>query len=80
MSREVPSTIAEARELAEANKGLHTALLSVDPKSDGKNLNPRVIGNRFRSWRNRVMDGRRLVRAGDKRHAVLWKLEKVPEV
>jgi putative DNA primase/helicase len=52
------------------------ALCACDPRSDGKTINARLLGHRFRGWERRVLDQKRLVTAGyDRTNMLLWKVE-----
>jgi hypothetical protein len=52
------------------------ALCACDPRSDGKTINARLLGHRFRGWERRVLDQQRLATAGhDRTNMLLWKVE-----
>ena len=56
---------------------LHDALSAYDSKYDGKRLDNTRIGNALRIIEGRVLDGQRLIRKGEDKHAkgTLWKRE-----
>jgi hypothetical protein len=52
------------------------ALCACDPRSDGKTVNARLLGHRFRGWERRVLEKKRLATAGhDRTNMLLWKVE-----
>src|SRR5262249_40012159 len=51
------------------------ALGAYDPRYDGKTLNSGVIGYALRAWQGRIIDGMRLVKAGELRRATKWRVE-----
>jgi len=54
------------------------ALCACDVRSDGKTVNLRPIGNKFKGWQGRILDGKRLVSPGiDRNKVALWKIEVV---
>lgn len=57
---------------------LFDALGSLERRFDGKRLDTRVIGDVFRKFQGRTIDGKRLVKAGDFRRAAQWRVEEVP--
>jgi hypothetical protein len=57
---------------------LQDALCACDVKSDGRTINARLLGHRFRGWERRVLDKKRLVTAGhDRTNMLLWKVEEL---
>jgi hypothetical protein len=54
---------------------LQDALGSCDPKYDGKTLHRDAISYRLRSWKGRVIDGQRLVKAGETHKVAKWRVE-----
>jgi putative DNA primase/helicase len=53
-------TVARAIDKAFSGTGtptLREALVAVDPRSDGRAVNPRTIGDRLRRWRGRIAGG-----------------------
>jgi hypothetical protein len=77
--RNEPRTAADAIKAAngpDANEqALREALLLIAKDRADGGLDPRRLGNWLRRHADRLIDGRRFVRAGEKDHATLWKVE-----
>jgi putative DNA primase/helicase len=56
---------------------LRDALGAFDERCDGKGLHTKKIGNALRRYHGRVVDGKRLVKDGEYRRAIKWRLESV---
>ena len=55
---------------------LQDALCACDKRGDGKAMNARALGRKFREWERRILDGKRLVSAGmDRTNMLLWRVE-----
>jgi len=57
---------------------LHDALRAFDERSDGKTLNTRAIGKSLPRLAGRVIEGKRLVRAGTYNRALQWRIQLTP--
>jgi len=57
---------------------LQDALRALDERSEGKTLNTRAIGKRFRTMAGRVIEGKRLARAGTYKRALEWQIQLTP--
>jgi hypothetical protein len=52
---------------------LRSALMGLDARSDGRNLNARSIGNTLRKYKGRILNGYQLLKSPDKgNRGVLW--------
>ena len=78
-----PATVAEAIRRAEGKKDdegdsvLRAALTQVDYRSDGKKLNPRLIGAFMKGLKNKIVGGMKLIEDGESHSAKLWKVMRV---
>jgi hypothetical protein len=69
-------TAAEAVERASSSEPLKAVLQEVCRDRDGT-LNTRRLGSWLRKHSDRIADGKRFVRAGEKDHTLLWKVEAI---
>jgi hypothetical protein len=67
--------IQTARGPATEEQALHAALLLVAKDRVDGGLDPRRLGHWLRKHADRLIDGKRFVRSGEKDHAVCWKVE-----
>jgi putative DNA primase/helicase len=58
---------------------LRNVLAQLDPRGGGKSFNPQAIGNRISALARRIIDGRRIERAGIVRGSTSWKVVRVGE-
>lgn len=56
-------------------QALREALGALDPRYDGQRLNTRAIGHALKALTGRIVEGKRLVKAGVSHKAIVWKLE-----
>jgi hypothetical protein len=66
---------AKGDEPANAYDDLREALGALDPKYDGKSLRSDPIRYALRKWQGRVLDGMRLVKAGEDHRATRWRVQ-----
>jgi len=69
-------TAAEAIDRAKSNDGLNAVLLEICRDRDGT-LNARRLAGWLRKHADRIADGKRIVRAGERDHTLLWKVEAI---
>jgi putative DNA primase/helicase len=72
-------TAAEAIDRAKSSDALNLVLLEVCRDRDGS-LNPRRLASWLRKHADRIADGKRIVRAGERDHTLLWKVETIAQV
>jgi hypothetical protein len=54
---------------------LRDALTALDPRYDGKSVNTQKIGEVIRGWQARIIDNKRLVKAGTYQNAAQWRVD-----
>ena len=73
-ARTVAEAIAAATSEDESKRELRSALAALDLRGDGSRLNSRVVADRLKRWKGRVVEGLRLEKAGKHHQAVLWRI------
>jgi putative DNA primase/helicase len=74
VAKTVAEAIAAAASEDELKRELRSALAALDLRGDGTRLNSRVVADRLKRWKGRVVAGLRLETAGKHHQAMLWRV------